>query len=139
MTRPDFSINERAWYDRKRIVQLIAFVASIVGAAFALFGTAYVRTTQSSDSSGEVFTQTQTQTLLEVNGLSVIAFFLVPVILTGILLIVGGRARMPISIGVTVLLVGFVIISGATIGVFFYMAAICAVVSLFVPAPSRTG
>lgn len=137
MTVPTLSGDAPAWYDRKRVVQLVAFVASIVGAAFALFMPAYESTLESWSSSGETSVETQTQTLLEVNGPSVIGLILVPIILTGISLVVSGRARVPVSIVATVLLVVLVFISGATIGLFYAMAAIAAIVALFVPARSR--
>lgn len=129
------SLGAPAWYDRQRVVQLVAFVAAVVGGIVMFLVPAYNTVSESSD--GQAVESTRT--LLEVNGPWMIGVALIPVVLAGIPLLLRERARAPISITTTVLLVAFVVVSGFTIGMFFFMAAICAVVALFVPATRRSG
>jgi hypothetical protein len=70
-------------------------------------------------------------TLLETNGPSVLVSLLIPVVLTALPLLIGGRARTPVSVAATVALVIFVIIGSASIG-WFYIPALTAAVAAVV-------
>lgn len=119
-----------SWFDSKRIVQLVAFVSATIAAVIMLILPTYVSVTESSG--GGVVRSTST--LLEVNGPGVFVVILAPVVFAGIPLLLRGRARQPVSIVCAVLLVGFVVVSLASIGIFFLVAALCAVAAVFTPA-----
>lgn len=130
-----------SWWDGKRLMQLIAFIAAVVGSAFVLFAPVYSIVTGSSSgsSSGSTSGSTSghvvetTQTLIDVNGAWVIILAIIPVVVAAFPLLLRGRSRVVATIVAAVILVVFVGISAASIGLFYLVSAMSALVAIFVP------
>ncbi|MEV7133163.1 hypothetical protein AB0N24_09780 [Arthrobacter sp. NPDC093128] len=112
------------------IRQTIAFSLTIAVALVALLVPVYVNVKLTNDGPEQV----TTSTLFETGGPSVFVPLLIPVALTGLPLLLTGRAQRYASVATTVALAIFTIIASATIG-WFYVPALAAAVASVVARP----
>lgn len=80
--------------------------------------------------------QVSQSTLLETVGPSIFVPLLIPAVLTGLPLLLRGRARKQVSVVTAVALAAFVVIGSASIGWFYVPALAAAVAALVAPTGS---
>lgn len=125
----------RACFDAKRWAQLAAVVLVLGAAGYLASVPIYTLERITISETGEQISTTTFHTLGDPNGLLLaLVVAAVPLLLTGLPLLVSGSARQPVSIACTVLLAAGVVISGFTVGFFFAPALFAAVVACVVPA-----
>lgn len=119
--------------DRKRFFQVVAFALTIAAALVVLLVPGYVEMRLTNDGP----TQVKTSTLLEVVGPSIFVPLLIPVVLTGLPLLLAGRGGNRVSIATTVALAIFTVIGSASIGWFYLPATVAAFTALFSSSRER--
>ncbi|WP_456505852.1 hypothetical protein [Arthrobacter sp. UYCu723] len=117
--------------DPKSVRQIIAFSLTIAVALVFLLVPVYSEVKLINGGPDQV----TTSTLLETVGPSVLVPLLIPVALTGLPLVLRGRAQVYASVTTTVALAIFTVIASASIGWFYVPALAAALASLL--APSR--
>lgn len=113
--------------DLKNVRQIIAFSLTIAAALVLLLVPVYSGVQMTSEGPEQV----TTSTLLEIVGPYVFVPLLIPVALTGLPLLMRGRAQKYASIVTTVALAIFTLIASATIG-WFYVPALAAALTAVV-------
>lgn len=113
----------------KRILQFLAFAFTLAAVLAILILPSYI--TVESDSKGNE--TVSTSTVLAETGPVVLAILAVPTLIAAVPLLLRGRTWQPGTITSALLLVGFAIVSGLTIGFYFVPAAILALVATFLP------
>ena len=126
--------HERRRWHPMSIRQIIAFSLTIAVALVALLVPLYVNVRLANDGSEQI----TTPTLFETVGPSIFVPLLIPVALTGLPLLLTGRAQRYASVATTVALAFFTIIGSATIG-WFYVPALAAAVASVVARPESRG
>lgn len=107
--------------DLKNLRQIIAFFLTITAGLVLLLVPMYGGVQVTNDGPEQV----TTSTLLEIAGPYVFVPLLIPVALTGLPLLLRGRAQIYTSVATTVALAVFTLIASATIG-WFYVPALAA-------------
>lgn len=118
--------------DSRNVRQVLAFALAIVASVVLLLVPFYTQVKVTSGGPEQV----THPTLLEINGPSIFVPLLIPVVLTGLPLLIRGRARTPVSVVATVGLAIFVVIGSASIG-WFYIPALTAAVAAVVSSLDR--
>jgi hypothetical protein len=116
-----------------RVLQGVAFALAIAGALLMLLLPMYASETSSGGSgspNGPVVTEQLT--LLAVNGPAIFVPLLIPVLLTGLPLLVRGKPWRGLSVAATVLLAVFALIGLASIGLFYLPALLASAGALLV-------
>ena len=108
---------------RHDLWQLVALVLSVAASLLLLVLPVYESSTTSS-SGAEV---SGTSTLLETQGPAVLVTLAVPILLTGVPLLVQGRARGAVSLVCTLLLGIGALLALLSIGVFYLPALVCSI------------
>lgn len=119
--------------DPKRVRQIVAFSLTIATSLVLLLVPLYIEV-KLIDGGPE---QVSTSTLLETVGPSIFVPLLIPLALTGLPLLLSGRARDYGSVANTVALAIFIVIGSASIGWFYVPAMTAAVAALAVPSRRR--
>lgn len=119
--------------DPKRVRQIVAFSLTIATSLVLLLVPLYIEV-KLIDGGPE---QVSTSTLLETVGPSIFVPLLIPLALTGLPLLLSGRARDYGSVATTVALAIFIVIGSASIGWFYVPAMTAAVAALAVPSRRR--
>lgn len=104
-------------------VPAIAFLLTLTASVALLFLPFYGSVGVGDGSSG-------TATLIEVNGSGVVLALALPVMLTGTIALVRGRRRLVVSALCTFVLAAFVVLSVASIGMFYLPALLVAVMDI---------
>ena len=120
--------------DPKAVRQAIAFALTIAVGLVVLLVPLYSGAAVTND--GPV--QVTASTLLETVGPSIVLPLLIPAALTGLPLLVRGRAGRFASIGTTVALGVFIAVASASIG-WFYVPALAAAVASLSAGPENRG
>ena len=114
-----------------RIAATVSLVLAVVAAAYLLLAQcAYRGISVSTSIPGGPGTETQVcRSLIEVSGLSVARWILLPVVIVGFAVFLM-RARMRVGVWVlTILLLAFCVLTGFSIGLLFFPAALALLVS----------
>lgn len=119
--------------DRKHVLQIVAFTLTISAALVVLLVPGYMEMRLTNDGPEQV----KALTLLEAVGPSIFVPLLIPVALTGLPLLLTGRARNGASIATTVALAIFTVVGSASIGWFYLPATIAAFIALFSSSRKR--
>ncbi len=112
--------------DRKNVRQALAFSLAIAASLILLLVPVY--TVAKLTAGGPM--QVSQSTLLETVGPSIFVLLLIPVALTGLPLLLRGRARKQVSVVTAVALAVFVVIGSASIGWFYAPAFTAAIAAL---------
>ena len=116
--------------DRKRILQGIAFALTIAAALVVLLAPGYTEMRLTNDGPAQI----KALTLLEFLGPSIFVPVLIPVALTGLPLLLAGRARNGAWTAATIALAIFTVVASASVGWFYLPATIVAFVALISPS-----
>ena len=121
-----------------RVLQGVAFALAIAATLAALLLPLYTSETSSGGSgSPDSPVVTEQLTLLAVNGPGIFVPLLIPVLLTGLPLLIRGTAWRGLSIAATVLLAAFVVLALASIGGFYLPALLASAGALMVRPKER--
>ena len=130
-------ISTQRWQPLERGVNWLATVLAAIAAGYVLVVPFYstVTVTSSTTGPGSQVTEYGSETLLSVNGPRVLPVVLLPVVLAAIPLLRGTpHQRRVRSAVVAVLLVGFTILGGFTIGLFYVPSALAMLVLAIIGA-----
>jgi hypothetical protein len=119
--------------DPKNVRQVIAVSLTIAASLVLLIVPMYTKVELTEGAPGQV----SHSTLLETVGPSIFVPLLIPIVLTAIPLLLGGRARIQVSVATTVALAVFVVIGSASIGWFYVPALTAAVAAVVAPMENR--
>jgi len=120
--------------DARRIVQLAALGLALAATVYLLAVPTPSGQSTTVTSDGTTTTVDTAQTLLAVNGSGMLVVLLLPVLLTAVPALWWGRGRTAVGIFCAVPLLLLCVVGLLTVGVFFFPAAVIAVVALVVPA-----
>ena len=113
----------------KRMVQIITVVLTLAATLAILVLPSYVEVNMDSEGNESV----SFETILISVGSWFLAVIAVPNIIAVAPLLARGRAWQPVSIGSTVLLVGFAVIGALSVGFYFIPAILSSLISVFLP------
>ncbi|MFF5790801.1 hypothetical protein ACFY5D_02015 [Paeniglutamicibacter sp. NPDC012692] len=114
-------------YDRRLVLQAVAFTLAITASLVLLLIPGYTEVTQSSDGPEQV----TTSTLLETVGPWIFVPLLIPVVLTGLPLVFRGRSNIYASVAAAIALAIFTVLGALSIGWFYLPATGVAFIALF--------
>jgi uncharacterized membrane protein len=117
----------------KRIVQIITLALTLAATLAILVTPSYLQV--SSDSNGNE--SISTESVLTVVGTWFLAVLAIPNIIAVAPLLARGRVWQPVSIGSTVLLVGFGVVGALSVGFYFIPTILSSLVSVFLPTQTR--
>ena len=116
---------------------LAALLLAIVAGLFLAFYPVYQGVSATGSSSGVVTSSSESGTLITVNGLWVLVPLCIPIVLAALGLIAVARRRRALVWVLGGVLLGFVVLSGFTIGLFYLPAAIALLLSAGLTGSSR--
>ena len=120
----------RAYWNAKRVAQLIAFALATVAGIAVLFVPSYTIATSDSEGNETI----GSSTVWEVNGPISLLIIAIPIAITILPLLVRGPSWPAVSVVAAVLIGLFAIIGSFTIGFYFIPAVAAELVAVFLPA-----
>ncbi len=116
---------------------LVALLLTVAAGVFLVFYPAYQGVSGGASSSGVVTSSSQSATLIAVNGFGIVVALCVPIALAALGLLAAARRRRVLVWVPGAVLLGFVVLTGFTIGLFYLPAAIALLLSAGLTGSSR--